>query len=141
MFSKTCQALGRWWPLVWQSCLAIASALKTWEYPFYYLDFETIGYGLPRYDDTSPYEQIPFQFSCHIETDDHVLVHHEYLHDDLSDPRPMLIEALDGIVRAAFDRVIIGDNHAGATRDHADASNDTARRYFVIVETFAGKGR
>ncbi len=27
MFSKTCQALGRWWPLVWQSCLVPQAAL------------------------------------------------------------------------------------------------------------------
>ena len=36
------------------------------EYPLYFLDFETIGPAIPVYDLSSPYEQVPFQFSLHI---------------------------------------------------------------------------
>lgn len=37
-------------------------------YPRFYLDFETIRFVVPRWLKTRPFEQIPFQFSCHVET-------------------------------------------------------------------------
>jgi hypothetical protein len=36
-------------------------------YPRFYLDFETIAYIVPRWLGTRPFQQVPFQFSCHIE--------------------------------------------------------------------------
>ena len=36
-------------------------------YPRYYLDFETIGPGVPIWPGTRPYAAIPVQWSCHIE--------------------------------------------------------------------------
>ena len=45
----------------------IKSFLGELSYPLYYLDFETIGPALPLFDDSRPYEQIPFQFSLHIQ--------------------------------------------------------------------------
>ncbi|MCA9316594.1 MAG: DUF2779 domain-containing protein, partial [Planctomycetes bacterium] len=36
-------------------------------YPRYYLDFETINFAVPRWRGTRPYQQVPFQWSLHIE--------------------------------------------------------------------------
>ena len=36
-------------------------------YPRYYFDFEGIDLAVPRWTGVRPYEQIPFQWSCHIE--------------------------------------------------------------------------
>ena len=36
-------------------------------YPRYYLDFETIMPPVPIWEDTRPYETLPFQWSCHYE--------------------------------------------------------------------------
>ena len=36
----------------------------------YYLDFETITFAVPIWAGTRPYQQIPFQWSCHVETFD-----------------------------------------------------------------------
>lgn len=36
-------------------------------YPLYYLDFETMCEAIPPFDGTTTYEQIPFQYSLHIE--------------------------------------------------------------------------
>ena len=36
-------------------------------YPRYYLDFETIGFAVPVWQGTRPYQQLPFQWSCHVE--------------------------------------------------------------------------
>lgn len=36
------------------------------KYPLYFLDFETANWAVPQYQNTSPYEQIPFQYSIHV---------------------------------------------------------------------------
>jgi hypothetical protein len=73
----------------------IRETLSQWAFPRYFLDFETVGSAIPRYPGTSPYEQVPFQFSCHIQLEaGGSLLHHEYLHDSDTDPRRGLTAAL-----------------------------------------------
>lgn len=74
---------------------AIKEAMKDWKYPLVYLDFETINPAVPVYEGTGPFEQVPFQFSVHVQHEPGgELEHYEYLHEDDSDPRPSLIPAL-----------------------------------------------
>ena len=73
---------------------AIQEALDGLQYPLYFFDFETIGYAVPLFDGTTPYQQTPFQFSCHVLQEDGTLAHHEYLHTQADDPRPALLAAL-----------------------------------------------
>jgi hypothetical protein len=42
-----------------------AQALAAHKLPGYFLDFETIQFGVPIWKGTRPYQQIPFQFSMH----------------------------------------------------------------------------
>jgi hypothetical protein len=73
----------------------IKRTLGELEFPLYFLDFETIAYGIPRFENTSPYQQIPFQASIHEwRTKNSKLKHHSFLHEDATDPRPRLIEFL-----------------------------------------------
>lgn len=44
---------------------AAAQALAGHKLPGYFLDFETIQFGVPIWQGTRPYQQIPFQFSVH----------------------------------------------------------------------------
>ena len=46
---------------------ALRGVLASLPYPRRYLDFEAIQFIVPRWLGTSPFEQIPFQWSCHIE--------------------------------------------------------------------------
>lgn len=69
--------------------------LKSLEYPLHFLDYETFSHAIPVLDGTSPFQQIPFQFSLHIQ--DHPegeLRHVKFLHLESSDPRPHFTEAL-----------------------------------------------
>lgn len=69
--------------------------LNTLEYPLYYLDYETVQCAIPMFDGAKPYSQIPFQFSLHIQdTPDSEPRHIEFLHQQRSDPRRALAEAL-----------------------------------------------
>ena len=63
-------------------------------YPRYYIDFETINPAVPVWAGTRPYMQVPFQWSCHIETAKGVMTHCEFLADGQSDPRRPFAESL-----------------------------------------------
>jgi len=64
-------------------------------YPRYHLDFETISPVLPRYKGTRPFQTLPFQFSVHTEFSSSASAAHDgYLHEEDTDPRPPLAEAL-----------------------------------------------
>lgn len=63
-----------------------AAALDRITYPRYYLDFETIAFAVPRWFGTRPYQQVPFQFSCHVEHADGQLEHRAFL--DLTGENP-----------------------------------------------------
>ena len=67
--------------------------LSTVTYPVYHLDFESIMLPIPPADDCWPYEQIPTQYSLHIEYVDGRLEHKEFLGDSI-DPRRGIAEAL-----------------------------------------------
>lgn len=81
----------------------IKEFLQSLRYPIYHLDFETFQLAVPKFVGTSPYEQIPFQFSLHIQHKDGRLEHKEFLAKSGIDPRVELIKALlDSIPPNAF---------------------------------------
>ncbi len=66
-------------------------------YPICHLDFETIMPGIPLFDESRPYQQIPFQYSIHTqESKNGKLEHYFYLApSNLNiDPRKALIEQM-----------------------------------------------
>lgn len=74
-------------------------------YPRFYLDFETINFVIPRWAGTRPHQQLPFQWSCHIERQGDELEHREFL--DTSGNAPMRAFA-DSLIKAVeFDGPII----------------------------------
>ena len=73
----------------------IKEFLDNLQYPIYYFDFETISSAIPRFDNSKPYQQIPFQFSLHIQDKPNGdLKHISFLAKGKEDPRPALIRAL-----------------------------------------------
>jgi hypothetical protein len=72
--------------------------LKHWlnqlTYPIYHFDFETFDLALPRFDNSRPWQKIPFQYSCHIEHEDGTIEHHEFLADAQVDPRPAILDSM-----------------------------------------------
>ena len=72
----------------------IRKFLDTLQYPIYYLDFETIGEAVPRYKNTKPYQNIPFQFSVHLEQKDGSISNKAFLAENRDDPREALLVSL-----------------------------------------------
>jgi hypothetical protein len=78
---------------------AIKEFLKQLKYPIFFLDFETISSAIPPYDNSSPFERIPFQFSLHVqEVKGGELQHYEFLPKTASDPRERLCKELLGLL-------------------------------------------
>ncbi len=71
-----------------------ARQLRALAWPRYYLDFECIQFAVPVWAGTRPYQQLPFQWSCHVQTQQDGLAHREFLDDSGSDPRRRFAESL-----------------------------------------------
>lgn len=73
----------------------IRAFMNTLSYPLYFLDFESFQPAVPLYDNSSPYEQIVFQYSLHyILEEDGELYHKEFLAYPGEDPRRAVAENL-----------------------------------------------
>ncbi len=75
--------------------LEIQEFLKTFKFPLYFLDYETLAGTMPAFDGVRPYQQVPFQYSLHILAfPDAELKHQEYLHLDNTLPVEHLLKKL-----------------------------------------------
>jgi len=72
----------------------LAAALRAFQPPLAYLDFETVGLPIPVWNGCHPYDAAPVQFSCHVEDAGGRVAHHEWLAEGPGDPRPALAERL-----------------------------------------------
>ncbi len=78
---------------------ALCGFLDRLAYPLYFLDFETFSTAIPIFDGSCPYQNIPFQYSLHvIGATDEPPVHHGFLADGKTDPRPELMEKLQRLL-------------------------------------------
>jgi len=65
------------------------------QWPLAYFDIETTSSAIPFYDGTRPYQQIPFQFSLHVQKKKGgPIEHHEFLAAGKADPRPAFLKHL-----------------------------------------------
>lgn len=107
----------------------ISNFLDQIQYPLYFLDYETLQAAIPLFDGTRPFQQVPFQFSVHVqENPESKLRHHEYLHKERTDPRLAFAEKLielcgnDGTVLVYNQAFEIARNNE-LTRDFPDLGN------------------
>jgi Domain of unknown function(DUF2779) len=74
---------------------AIAAFLQKLTYPLFFMDFETMMPAVPLYEQTKPYQHLPFQYSLHSKkTKEAPLEHVEFLAEQHTDPRKAFVEAL-----------------------------------------------
>lgn len=77
----------------------IAPFLESLKYPLYYLDFETFGTAIPLFDNIKPYQQVPFQFSLHVqESPNGKQQHYGFLAEGKEDPRPEFLTLLKSLL-------------------------------------------
>lgn len=112
-----------------------AELLGQLPYPRYYLDFECIQFAIPIWEGTSPYAQLPFQWSCHIEHADGRMEHAEFLDVSGANPRRRFAETL--IAACPGDGPVIVYNQAfekRILRETAQAFPEFAPELAAIAE-------
>ena len=111
-------------------------AVRELPYPRYYLDFETIAFAVPIWAGTSPYKQIPFQWSCHIESADGSLSHAEFLDISGDDPRRAFAESLLETLGNVGPIIVYNAPFEGSRmKELAEAFPDLAPALLAAVES------
>ena len=73
----------------------IKEFLSEIEYPLFFIDFESFQPAVPLFDNSKPYQQIPFQYSLHYQkSKESKLEHKEFLAEAGVEPRIPFIEQL-----------------------------------------------
>lgn len=110
-----------------------AEILNALDYPRYYLDFETINFAVPIWPGTSPNQQHPFQWSCHIQQQDSSTAHEEFLDVSGKDPRRCFAESLVAACGDAGPVIVYNQSfEKGIIRSLASEYNDLSDRLKAI---------
>ena len=125
----------------------IKNILGDLEFPLYFLDYETISTAIPLFNNTIPFQQVPFQYSLHILREpDGELEHCEYLSEDTNDGNILnliksLHEAIDGvgsvIVWNQSFEVKRNEEMAVLHPEYKDFLHDLNGRVFDLMEIFS----
>jgi hypothetical protein len=92
--------------------VGLGKELESLRYPLCFMDFETINPTIPRFSGMRPFDQLPFQWSLHVQRQPEAEPeHYEFLATDVGDPRREFISTLCGalgesgsiVVYAAFE--------------------------------------
>ena len=106
-------------------------------YPRYFLDFEGINFPIPRWAGVRPYQQVAFQWSCHVERQPGIIDHDEFLDTSGDDPSLGCIETLLGFIDATDEGPIYVYNamyERGQLKDLAYRHPQYADSLLAIVE-------
>jgi hypothetical protein len=123
--------------------------LRRWldglQYPLHHFDFETFAPAVPLFDGSRPFQQLPFQYSLHIQrARGAVPEHHAYLATGTGDPREELIRRMlqdlgtEGDILAyyaPFERRVLQDL-ANDHPQHAPAINAILARIKDLEQPF-----
>ena len=98
----------------------IEEFLNGLNYPFYFLDFETINPAIPAYDNSRPFEAIPFQYSLYIIQDKNEKPEcHSYLAPGDKDPRPEILKQLKALLGSSGSVIAYNATFEKTTLRHA----------------------
>jgi hypothetical protein len=127
---------------------AIGEELAGLEYPLHFLDYETYGPAIPPFDDFSPYQQTPFQFSVIVVPKPGAeAIRNDFLKATFEDPVPELVAQLrkaigdKGTVLVWNERFEKGCNEQMAKRmpEYADFLMDVNSRVYDLMSVFKKK--
>ncbi len=92
----------------------LVEGLREFEGPLAFIDFETVAPAIPVWPGCRPWENVPVQFSVHLQDRAGGWRHVEWLADGPGDPRPALAERL---VEACRNATALVAYHASFERD------------------------
>ena len=73
----------------------LGKELESLKYPLCFMDFESVNPAIPRFSGMCPFDQLPFQWSLHLQRQPEAEPeHYEFLETDSNDPRREFISSL-----------------------------------------------
>jgi hypothetical protein len=85
----------------------LKTTLKKLKFPLCFMDFETLGPAIPRFEGMHPFDPIPFQWSVHVQRQQgNEPEHYEFLAEDAGDPRPAFLKSLAAVLRDAGNIIV-----------------------------------
>jgi Domain of unknown function(DUF2779) len=83
----------------WFDIDGLKAALAGLRYPLFFMDFETVNPAIPQFVGMRPYDQLPFQWSAHVQQRPGAEPeHYEFLAIEASDPRREFISSLSAML-------------------------------------------
>lgn len=119
---------------------AIKTFLDKISYPLFFMDFETFMPAVPIYNNTKPYQHIPFQYSLHhIKEKGAAVEHLDFLAEQGTDPRKTFLENLLKQTETAgtilvFDALMERNVLNSLKRDFPDYTSEIDSRLSRIVD-------
>jgi hypothetical protein len=127
---------------------AIKAELEQLTYPLYFLDYETINPAIPLFDQTKPYQQIPFQYSLHVIDKAGAEPRHvDFLHAEKTSPIPHLLKALKGQIGTTGTVIVWNETFEKGCNtamgkscpEYADFMADVNERVYDLMKIFKDK--
>lgn len=124
----------------------IKEELAKLEYPLYFLDYETFPKAVPVFDGCYPYQQVPFQYSLHVQNEPGgELIHKEFLHTELSCPMERLASQMREDIGDTGSVIVWNKKFEGkCDEDLAEAIPELSEfllgintRFFDLMEIFS----
>ena len=119
----------------------IKDILSTYEYPIYFLDYETTSDPIPQFEGITPYQRLATQYSLHIVRADGSIEHKEYIYDGKDCPLRFTVKSmLDNI---GIDGTVLAWNESfekGVNADTAKSYPDLADRLLAVNDRIKDLG-
>jgi len=125
----------------------IAERVSKWQYPLYFLDYETFAYAIPQFDGVKPFQQMCFQYSLHvIDGPGEIPRHFEYLSRGNDCPPRCIAEHLRDSMAGGIGTVFVwyeafekGRNSEMAEMfpDLADFFNEVNEKTYDLMKIFS----
>ena len=113
----------------------IKDFIDTLEYPLHFLDFETLNPAIPAYDNSRPFEAIPFQYSLFIVKDkDAKPEHHSYLAPGDKDPRLEILKQLKILLGNSGSVIAYNAAFEKTTLRHASEAYSEYQEWVASIE-------
>ena len=118
----------------------IAKFLSRINYPLYFFDIETFMPAVPMFNDTGPFQHIPFQYSLHYKNQKDEAFHHiEFLSEAGADPRKEFIthfleSTKDAACILVYNRTFESSVVARLGNDFPELKPEIEKRLAIMVD-------
>lgn len=117
----------------WFDGEGLKNKLDVLKYPLFFMDYETVNPAIPQFAGMRAYDQLPFQWSVHVQRQPGAQPeHHEFLAADSSDPRREFISSLCATLRESGNILVYSSFESQRLSDLAAWMPEYAERINAI---------